>query len=188
VRLAAALAAALAVAAVPAPPSRVARTSPVLTPVADVPLPGPAVRFDYQSLDIGSDRLYIAHMGAGAIVVFNVRTRQVETTIAGMPGVTGVWAVPELHRLYASVSRLHHVAVIDDRSFQVIARVGRIGFPDGIAYAPDQQTSRATASSSSTRPPTRSRACRWTARPATRSSTRARAASWWRCRRGTRCT
>ena len=113
--------------------------APVLTVVADYPLPGPAVRFDYQSLDIGTDRLFIAHMGAGEIVVFNVRTHRVVGTIAGMPGVTGVWAVPEEHRVYASLTRLHQVAVIDDSSFQVVARVDGIAFPGGIAYAPDQR-------------------------------------------------
>ena len=138
-RLAGALAAALGITAWTTPPSRAARSSPVLVTVADVPLRGPAVRFDYQSLDTASDRLYIAHMGAGRIVVFNVRTRQVEATIAGMPGVTGVWAVPEQHRVYASVTRLHQVAAIDDRTLQVVARIGNVGFPDGIAYAPDQQ-------------------------------------------------
>lgn len=137
--LGAPLLALLGVAAHPEATSRAARSSPVLRTVADYPLPGPAVRFDYQSLDLGADRLYIAHMGAGAIVVFNVRTRQVEATIAGMPGVTGVWAVPALRRIYASVTRLHQVAVIDDSSLQVVARVGKVGFPDGIAYAPDQQ-------------------------------------------------
>jgi len=138
--LAAAFAAALGVAPRPAagPPPAIA-ASPVLTVVADIPLPGPAVRFDYQSLDITSDRLYIAHMGAGEIVVFNVKTRRVVATIAGMPGVTGVWAVPEEHRVYASLTRLHQVAVIDDSSLQVVARVGNVGFPDGIAYAPDQR-------------------------------------------------
>jgi hypothetical protein len=30
--------------------------------VADVPLPDPAVRFDYQSLDTSDDRLYIAQV------------------------------------------------------------------------------------------------------------------------------
>ena len=133
------LGAALGVAAPPAAPPAAAPAAPVLTAVADVPLPGPAVRFDYQTLDIGSDRLYIAHMAAGEILVFNVRTRKVDATIAGMPGVTGVWAVPELHRVYASVTRLHQVAVIDDQTLQVVARVGNIGFPDGIAFAPDQR-------------------------------------------------
>ncbi|HVO34776.1 MAG TPA: YncE family protein [Gemmatimonadales bacterium] len=97
------------------------------------------MRFDYQSLDPGSDRLYIAHMGAGEIVVFDVRTRKLVATIAGMPGVTAVWAVPEERRVYASLTRLHQVAVIDDSSFQVVARVGNVGFPDGIAYAPEQR-------------------------------------------------
>jgi len=121
------LGAALGLAAPPAGPPAAAPEAPVLTAVADVPLPGPAVRFDYQSLDIGSDRLYIAHMGAGEILVFNVKTRKVDATIAGMPGVTGVWAVPELHRVYASVTRLHQVAVIDDQTLQVVARVGSVG-------------------------------------------------------------
>lgn len=129
----------LGIATLPAATARAPRLVPVLTTVADYPLPGDAVRFDYQSLDVATDRLFIAHMGAGRILVFNVRTRQVEATIAGMPGVTGVWAVPAQRRLYASVSRLHHVAVIDDSSLQVVARVGKVGFPDGIAYAPDQQ-------------------------------------------------
>jgi DNA-binding beta-propeller fold protein YncE len=124
--------AALCVAALPSPP-------PVLTTVVDIPLPGPAVRFEYASLDAGSNRLYIAHMAAGAIVVVNVRTRRVEATVAGMPGVTAVWPVPELHRVYASLSRLHQVAVIDDSSLQVLARVGNVGFPGRIAYAPDQK-------------------------------------------------
>ena len=111
----------------------------VLTTVADVPLPGPPVRFDYQSLDIRSDRLYLAHMGAGEVVVVNVRSRKVVGTVAGLPGVTGVWAVPALGRVYASVTDLHQVAVIDAHTLQVTARIGTIGFPDGIAYAPDQQ-------------------------------------------------
>lgn len=112
---------------------------PVLRTVADVPLPGPPVRFDYQSLDVRSDRLFISHMGAGAIVVFNVRTRKVEATIGGLPGVTGVLAVHALGKIYASVTGLHQVAVIDAKTLRVVARVGPIDFPDGIAYAPDRQ-------------------------------------------------
>src|SRR5829696_8392004 len=41
----------------PAPPV-------VLHPIVDVPLPGAATRFDYQSLDETTGRLVIAHMGA----------------------------------------------------------------------------------------------------------------------------
>ncbi len=112
---------------------------PVLRTVADIPLPGPPVRFDYQSLDPASDRLFISHMGAGAIVVVNVKSRRVERTIGGLPGVTGVLAVHPLGRIYASVTGLHQVAVIDAKTLAVVARVGPIEFPDGIAWVPDQQ-------------------------------------------------
>jgi hypothetical protein len=43
----------------------------LLTKVADVPMPGPAVRFDYQSLDVKTGRLYISHMNADQMVVFD---------------------------------------------------------------------------------------------------------------------
>src|SRR5438067_11885855 len=42
---------------------RAARRS-ALRVVADVPLPGPANRFDYQSVDPAAGRLYISHMNA----------------------------------------------------------------------------------------------------------------------------
>src|SRR4051794_958602 len=48
-----------------------------LKKVADVPLPGPAVRFDYQSLDATNGRLYIAHMNANRLVVFDTKKRLV---------------------------------------------------------------------------------------------------------------
>jgi hypothetical protein len=46
-----------------------------LKKVADVPLPGSAVRFDYQSLDTQQARLYIAHMNANQLVVFDTKKR-----------------------------------------------------------------------------------------------------------------
>ena len=49
----------------------------VLTKVADVAMSGPAVRFDYQSLDADHGRLYIAHMNADQLVVFDTQKRQV---------------------------------------------------------------------------------------------------------------
>ena len=45
------------------------QTEKVLTKVADIPMPGPAVRFDYQAFDPSSGRLYIAHMNADQLVV-----------------------------------------------------------------------------------------------------------------------
>ena len=52
-----------------------------LKQVARVPLSGSSVRFDYTSLDPGSHRLYIAHMDASRLLVFDLRTRRVIKTI-----------------------------------------------------------------------------------------------------------
>jgi YVTN family beta-propeller protein len=72
--------------------------------VADVPLSGAAVRFDYQNLDVANNRLYIAHMDADELVVFDTKTRSVLATLAGFPRVHGVIVVPELNGVYASAT------------------------------------------------------------------------------------
>ena len=107
-----------------------------LTKVADIPMPGAAVRFDYQSLDTTTGRLYLSHMNANQLVVFDVKQRQVIANLDGFPKVHGVWAVPELGRVYASATGEHQVAVVDMTTLKTIARVGPIHYPDGIAYAP----------------------------------------------------
>jgi DNA-binding beta-propeller fold protein YncE len=104
--------------------------------VADVPLPGAAVRFDYQSFDPSQGRLYIAHMNANQLVVFDAKKREVIANLDGFPSVHGVWAVPELGRVYASATGEHQLAVVDMKTLKTIARVGPIKYPDGIAYAP----------------------------------------------------
>ena len=109
--------------------------APVLRAVADIPLPGPANRFDYQSVDPAAGRLYLSHMNAGRLVVFDLDSGRVLREVDGLPRVTGVWAVPSHHHVYASAAGAHEVAVIDDRSFLIVARVRGIRFPDGIAYA-----------------------------------------------------
>ncbi len=104
--------------------------------VADVPLPGKPARFDYQSLDSMTGMLWIAHMGAGEVLAFDVRTRQVVARVSNMPGVTGVRAVPALRRVFASLSAAHEVAVLDRSDGRVLARIPAGRFPDGLAYAP----------------------------------------------------
>ena len=104
--------------------------------VADVPLPGPAVRFDYQSLDASHNRLYIAHMNADQLVVFDTKERKVVANLDGFPSVHGVWAVPELDRVYASATGEHKVAIVEMPTLKIIAKTGPVKYPDGIAYAP----------------------------------------------------
>ncbi|SRR6266446_7416760 len=99
--------------------------------VADVSMPGPPVRFDYQSLDQDQGRLYISHMNADQLVVFDTTTRQVVANLDGFKRVHGVWAVPTLGRVYASATGDHQVAVVDMKTLKTVARVGPINYPDG---------------------------------------------------------
>lgn len=107
--------------------------------VTDVALPGAASRFDYQSLDDATGRLFISHMGAGQLVVFDVRSEKVLANLDGFPTVTGVLAVPAEHRAYASAAGDHTVVIVDEATFKTVARVPGPRFPDGIAYAPQQR-------------------------------------------------
>jgi DNA-binding beta-propeller fold protein YncE len=107
-----------------------------LRKVADVPLPGPAVRFDYQSIDPSRGRLYIAHMNADQLVVFDLKKREVVANLDGFANVHGVLAVPELSRVYASATGEHKVAVADMQTLKIIAKPGPVKYPDGLAYAP----------------------------------------------------
>src|SRR6201997_2758778 len=108
-----------------------------LRKIADIPLPGSAVRFDYQSLDTSHGRLYIAHMNANQLVVFDVKKRGVIANLDGFSSVHGVLAVPELGRVYASTTGEHTVTVVDMATLKSNARIGEIKYPDGIAYAPE---------------------------------------------------
>jgi DNA-binding beta-propeller fold protein YncE len=116
--------------------AQTAGPSPGWRVVADVPLPGKAARFDYQSFDSAAGRLWIAHMGAGEVLGFDVRARRVVARVPDMPGVTGVRVVPALERVFASLSGGRAVAVLDSRDGRVLARVPGGRFPDGLAYAP----------------------------------------------------
>src|SRR5260370_3521358 len=110
-----------------------------LRKVADIPMPGPAVRFDYQSLDASQGRLYIAHMNADQLVVFDTKKREVVANLDGFSRVHGVWAVPELGRVYASMTGEHKVAAVDMKTLQTLAKVRTINYPDRLAYAPGSQ-------------------------------------------------
>jgi DNA-binding beta-propeller fold protein YncE len=103
--------------------------------VAEVPLPGPANRFDYQSVDTASNRIYMNHMNAGRTLVFDIDSARVIAEIAGVRRATGVWAVPLHHQVYISAGGSGDVAIVDDRTFKILARVDDVFFPDGIGYA-----------------------------------------------------
>jgi len=106
-----------------------------LRTLRDVPLGGGASRFDYQSFDPNSGRLYIAHLGDGTMAVFDTNKEILVGDVRDLARVHGVLAVPELHRVYASATGSNELAVIDDSSLQIIARVPAGDYPDGVAYA-----------------------------------------------------
>jgi DNA-binding beta-propeller fold protein YncE len=119
----------------------------------EIPL-GPTVnRIDYETIDPLADKLYIAKMGAGAVLAVDLAANKVTAELPGLPKVTGVLVVPELHRLYASVpgagifpsvnvalgmvglsSGSGAVSIIDTDDLHEVARLPGGVFPDGIAF------------------------------------------------------
>ena len=104
--------------------------------VADVPLNGGATRFDYQSVDDQNNRLFIAHLGADLVTVFDLKNQRVITDIIGVAGAHGVTMAPDLGWVFAAATGTHQVAVIDAESLQIIARIDGGEYPDGLAYDP----------------------------------------------------
>ena len=103
--------------------------------LSDVPLTGGTTRLDYQSLDSGGGRLYIAHLGSDLMTVFDVNEQTIVGDVLDLKRVHGVLAVPQLHRVYASATGTNELAVIDDQTLQVVARAPAGDYPDGVAYA-----------------------------------------------------
>jgi len=106
-----------------------------LRQVSEIPLTGKATRFDYQSFDEQSGRLYIAHLADSMVTVFDTKTEKVVGDIPNIKHVHGILVVPGLHRVYASATGANELVVIDDQTLQVIARIPAGEYPDGIAYA-----------------------------------------------------
>jgi hypothetical protein len=94
-----------------------------LKALADVPLSGGTTRLDYQSLDSATGRLYIAHLGSDLMTVFDVNKQVVVGDVKDLKKVHGVLVVPDLHRVYASATGTNELAVIDDQTLAVVARI-----------------------------------------------------------------
>lgn len=108
----------------------------VLETVIDIPMPGPAVRFDYQSLDAKNGRLYLAHMNADQLVVFDTQSRKVVANLDGFRRVHGVIAVPEIGRVFASATGDHRMVALDMNTLKIAGSAGPISYPDGLAWSP----------------------------------------------------
>jgi len=104
--------------------------------VADVPLPGGATRFDYQWVDAERRRLYIAHLGDGSLLVLDLDAERVIAEVLHLPSVHGVVAAPDQHLVLATSTAEKRLALVDDQSFEVKARVPAGEYPNGLAYDP----------------------------------------------------
>ncbi|APA88801.1 YncE family protein [Paraburkholderia sprentiae WSM5005] len=108
-----------------------------LTHVADIPLPGRATRLDYESYDPVRHLLFIAHLGDGEVIVFDVGDSRVIARIAGVSSVHGVLAIPDLARVFASATGTDQIVAIDEATLKIVARMPGGHYPDGMAYAPE---------------------------------------------------
>ncbi len=131
------LLAALLALLVAAPGSAWAAAALPLRAVADIGLEGRSTRFDYQAYDPVRHLLFIAHLGDSAVTVVDTRAQKVLANIGGLSQVHGVLVIPELRRVYATVTGARQVAVIDETDFKVVATISAGAYPDGLAYAPD---------------------------------------------------
>lgn len=112
--------------------------------MAEITLPSPTGRFDYQALDAANGRLYIDQMGAGRTLVFDLRTQHMVGQITGLSSPTGITLAPSLNTAFISnpgdmldrVWGRGSIAVADLKTLRVVRRLPAHGFPDGSAWVP----------------------------------------------------
>ncbi len=104
--------------------------------IRDVMLPGATTRFDYESIDAGRHRLYIAHLGDSEVLIFDTRHERVIGRVGGISNVHGVLAVPSLGLVYASATGTNEIVGIDEATGRIATRMPGGIYPDGLAYDP----------------------------------------------------
>lgn len=102
----------------------------------DVQLPGDTSRWDYTAYDATARRLYVAHLGASQVVVFDTARNQAVRTIDGVDNVHGLVLAPDLGRLFASATGQNRMVAIDTTTLQKVGSAPTGDYPDGVAYAP----------------------------------------------------
>ena len=107
--------------------------------MSDIPLGNNGARFDYQSLNLETDKLYIAHMGADQMIVYDTLNHKVIETVPDVPNVHGILAVPGTGRIYATATGINSVVAIDENDLHRIAAYPTGKYPDGLAYDPVNQ-------------------------------------------------
>jgi len=107
-----------------------------LKKIIDVPLSGGADRLDYQSINPENNRLYISHLGSGSVIVFDLKSNKIITTITNLGNPYGILVVPKLKTIYVSEGGNNRVAVISEDDLKVVEHISVGQTPDGLAYDP----------------------------------------------------
>ncbi len=113
-------------------------TLPGYKVVREVQLPDDTSRWDYQTFDPLTHRLYIAQLGQSQVIAFDTQTQKVVGVVDNVSSVHGLVVAPDIQHLFASATGRDEIAVIDKVSLKVVASVRGGSYPDGIAYAPRQ--------------------------------------------------
>ena len=123
---------------VPAAPadSAAAQSGPSLplALLADVDLPGNAVRFDYQDFDPAKQHLVIAHMNDDAVVVVNL-DGSVAKVLPDVPTARGVVVADDVGRIFVTSSP-NQLVIIDNDTLSEVTRVQTGRSPDGVGWDP----------------------------------------------------
>jgi hypothetical protein len=101
--------------------------------VAEVPLPGRPVRFDYQDIDVARKRLYISHMNDASVVVVSTTDGKLLKLLGDIPTPRGVVVAPDVQRVFVT-SAPRSLVIIDADSLAELKRVQTGDGPDGVAW------------------------------------------------------
>jgi DNA-binding beta-propeller fold protein YncE len=107
--------------------------------VADVDLPGKAVRFDYQDIDAAKGHLVIAHMNDASVVVVSTRDGSLVKVLPGIPTPRGIVVADDVGRIFVTSSP-KKLVIIDNGTLAELARVDTGAGPDGVAWDPADKT------------------------------------------------
>jgi DNA-binding beta-propeller fold protein YncE len=106
--------------------------------VADVPLPGSAVRFDYQEIDPMRGQLVVAHMNYNSVLILSVADGSVLRELTNIPTPRGVAIASDIGRIFVT-STPGHLVLIDATTLMETSRVVVGSAPDGCGWDPHDQ-------------------------------------------------
>lgn len=101
--------------------------------VKEVELPGKAVRFDYQDVDVARQRLVIAHMNDASVVVVSLADGSTSKVVPNVPTARGVAVADSVGKIFVTSSP-DQLVVLDAVSLDEVARVTTGKSPDGVAW------------------------------------------------------